>query len=135
MLASFRSLRQEIRDVREDVREVRSEVRDVRSDVHDVRSDVQKIREDVDEGRGDVQNIRKDLQNIRQRVDHVCGELRDEMKALETRLRAEMQSGFKELTARVINIGDRLSKVEGIIEGMFWSARNQPPDKKREGAA
>ena len=135
MLASFRSLRQEIRDVREDVREVRSDVRDVRSDV-------QNIREDVDEGRSDLQNIRKDLQdtrddlqNIRHRVDRVRGELRDEVKALETRLRAEIQSGFKELAARVINIGDRLSKVEGIIEGMFWSGRNQSPDKKREGVA
>ena len=76
-----------------------------------------------------------DVQNVRQGVDHVRGELHDEMKALESRLRAEMQSGFKELTARVIYIGDRLSKVEGIIEGMFWSTRNQPPDKPRQGAA
>jgi len=35
----------------------------------------------------------------------------------------------------VVSIGDRLSKVEGIIEGMFWGARNQPPDKPRQGAA
>ena len=46
-----------------------------------------------------------------------------------------MAAGFKEITARLVNIGDRLSKVEGIIEGMFWSARNQPPDKPRAGAA
>ena len=85
--------------------------------------------------RQEIRDVRGDVQNVHQRVDHVRGELRDEMKALETRLRAEMQSGFKELTARVINIGDRLSKVEGIIEGMFWSGRNQSPDNKREGAA
>ena len=46
-----------------------------------------------------------------------------------------MQAGFKELTARVVNVGDRLSKVEGVIEGVFWSARHQPPDNPREGAA
>ena len=37
------------------------------------------------------------------------------MKALESRLRDQMQTGFKELAARLANIGDRLSKVEGII--------------------
>lgn len=57
------------------------------------------------------------------------------MKGLEARLRDEMQAGFKELTARVVNLGDRLSKVEGIIEGMFRSARHQPADKPGEGAA
>ena len=46
-----------------------------------------------------------------------------------------MKAGFKELTARMVDIGDRLSKIEGIIEGMFWSSRNQPPDKPREGVA
>ncbi|MDD9989412.1 MAG: hypothetical protein OXQ31_24310 [Spirochaetaceae bacterium] len=55
------------------------------------------------------------------------------LKGIESRLRDEMQAGFRELTARV-NIGDRLSKVEGVIEGMFWGARNQP-DKPGEGAA
>ena len=50
-------------------------------------------------------------------------------------LRAEMQVGFKELGERVTGVGDRLSKVEGIIEGLFWGGRNQPPDKPREGAA
>ncbi len=46
-----------------------------------------------------------------------------------------MKAGFKELTARMVDIGDRLSKIEGIIEGMFWGSRNQPPDKPREGVA
>ena len=46
-----------------------------------------------------------------------------------------MQAGFKELTARIVNLGDRLSKVEGIIEGLFWGARNQPADKAGEGVA
>ena len=60
---------------------------------------------------------------------------RDDMKHMEGRLRDEMQGGFKDLTGRVVNVGDRLSKVEGIIEGMFWGGRNQPADKPGEGAA
>ena len=61
--------------------------------------------------------------------------LRGEIKGMEGRLRDEMQAGFKELASRVVSIGDRLSKVEGIIEGMFWGARNQQADKPGEGAA
>ena len=71
------------------------------------------------------------IRGVRQEVR----DLRGEMTALETRLRNEMQAGFKELTMRVVNLGDRLSKVEGIIEGMFWGARNQPANKPGEGAA
>ena len=71
------------------------------------------------------------LHVVRQEVRDVRTDLGD----VRTELRDEMQAGFKELTARVVNIGDRLSKVEGIIEGLFWSTRNQPPDKPREGVA
>jgi len=70
------------------------------------------------------------LHAVRQEVRDVRRDLGD----VRTELRDEMQRGFKELTARVVNIGDRLSKVEGIIEGMFWSTRNHPPDKPRQGA-
>ena len=37
--------------------------------------------------------------------------------------------------ARIGNLADRVSKVEGIIEGLFWGTRNQPPEKSREGVA
>ena len=61
--------------------------------------------------------------------------LREEMNATDATIREEMRAGFKELSARMVDIGDRLSKMEGIIEGMFWSSRNQPPDKPQEGVA
>jgi hypothetical protein len=61
--------------------------------------------------------------------------LRQEIQVGQDSLRQEMQAGFKELGTRVGAIGDRLSKLEGVIEGLFWSGRNQPPDKPREGAA
>ena len=71
-----------------------------------------------------IRGVRQEVRDVRTELDDVRTELRD-----------EMQAGFKELTARVVNIGDRLSKVEGIIEGMFRSTRNQPPEKPREGVA
>ena len=75
------------------------------------------------------------IRGVRQEVRDLRTEVRDDMKGLEARLREEMQAGFSELTTRIANLGDRLSKVEGIIEGMFWGARNQATDKPGEGAA
>lgn len=82
-----------------------------------------------------IRSLRQDLRDLRADMKAMEGGIREDMKAMESGLRAEMRAGFKELTERVTGIGDRLSKVEGIIEGMFWSGRSQPPDKPREGAA
>ena len=92
--------------------------------LHGVRQEVRDVRSDLGDVRTEIGNVRTEIGNVRTEIGNVRTELRD-----------EMQAGFKELTARVINIGDRLSKVEGIIEGMFWGAHNQPPDKPRQGAA
>ena len=104
--------------------------------------------------------FRKDMAALRDEMKAGDGRLRDEMKASEGRLRDEMKAsegrlegaivklrdemravdgrlgdGIKEITERLVNVGDRLSKVEGVMEGMFWSARNQPSEAPREGAA
>ena len=114
------------RGIRGDMREIRGEVRDVRSEMkNSLERAVNGLREEIKEGDGRIHHAMNDI----------AGKLRDEMKDGNNKLREEMNSGFKEITARLVNIGDRLSKVEGIIEGMFWSARNQPPDKPRAGAA
>ena len=107
MLAALHAVRQEVRDVRSDLSDVRTEIGSVRTEIGSVRTEIGT----------EIGNVRTEIGNLR------------------TELRDEMQAGFKELTARVVNIGDRLSKVEGIIEGMFWGSRNQPPDKPRQGAA
>ena len=112
MLASIRGVRQEVRDLRN---EMKGEMNALRSEL-----------------KGDMETLGNEQRGGMKALE---SSLRDEMKALESRLRDEMQAGFKELTARIVNIGDRLSKVEGIIEGMFWGARNQPADKPGEGAA
>ena len=80
-------------------------------------------------------SLRGEIGGLHGELNTLDSSLRGELKATESGLRDEMQAGFKELTSRVLNIGDRLSKVEGIIEGVFWGARNQHADKPGEGAA
>ncbi len=112
LLASMRGLRQEMRDMRTELRE-------------EIRAGDAALREEIRAGDG----------ALREEIKASNRSLREEIKAGDGALRAEMRAGFKEQSVRMVEIGDRLSKIEGIIEGMFWSSRNQPPDKPREGAA
>ena len=141
MLASIRGVRQEVRDLRTEMKGDMNELRTgLKGDMDELRTE---LKGDMDELRtelkGDMNDLKGDMNVLgnesRGGLKVLESSLRDEMKAVESRLRDEMQAGFKELTARVVNIGDRLSKVEGVIEGMFWGARNQPVDKPGEGAA
>lgn len=112
LIASMRGLRQEMRHMRTELREeIRATDRSLREEI---KASNHALREEMKTG------------------DHA---LREEMNATDATIREEMRAGFKELSARMVDIGDRLSKIEGIIEGMFWSSRNQPPDKPREGVA
>ncbi len=52
----------------------------------------------------------------------------DKLEGAVSGLRGEMVSGFMKVTERV-------SKVEGIIEGLVPSVRNQPSEAPREGVA
>lgn len=89
--------------------------------------------------RADMRALRVELKegdsSLREELKAFDSSLREELKAGDSSLREEMRAGFKETNARLVNLGDRLSKVEGIMEGMFWSGRNQAPDKPREGVA
>jgi len=141
MLASIRSVRQEVRDLRIEMKgDMKALDSGLRAEIGDLRGDMKGMENGL---RGDMQGIQSGLRGemramddrLRGEMKSVEGRLRGEMKSIEGRLRDEMQTGFKELISRIVNIGDRLSKVEGIIEGMFWGARNQPADKPGEGAA
>jgi hypothetical protein len=123
MLAAMRGVRQEVRALRSEMKD------DVKALGSEMRGDMNALRNEL---KGDIKALGSELKGD---MNGLGNESRGGMKALESRLRDEMQAGFKELTARIVNIGDRLSKVEGIIEGMFWGARNQPADKPGEGAA
>ena len=88
--------------------------------------------------RQEMRDMRTELRDEIRAVDHSVHadqSLLEEMKASDAAIKEEMTAGFKELSARMVDIGDRLSRIEGIIEGMFWGSRNQPPDKPREGVA
>ena len=108
-------------------------MRGLRQDMRDLRTG---LREEIKAGDSAIRDEMKGLER-RLREEMKAGEnaIREEMNASDSSIREEMKAGFKELTARMVDIGDRLSKIEGIIEGMFWGSRNQPPDKPREGVA
>ena len=140
-LASIRSVRQEVRDLRIEMKGdmktldsgLRAEIGDLRGDMKRMESGLRGDMKDMESGlRGDMQGIQSGFRGEMRAMDD---RLRDEMKVMESGLRDEMKAGFKDLASRVVHIGDRLSRVEGIIEGMFWGARNQPADKPGEGAA
>ena len=115
---------------------LRGEIGGLRGDMSTLDSS---LRNEIGGLRGDVNtldsNLRGEIGGLHGELNTLDSSLRGELKATESGLRDEMQAGFKELTSRVLNIGDRLSKVEGIIEGVFWGARNQHADKPGEGAA
>ena len=108
-------------------------MRGLRQDMRDLRTE---LREEIKAGDSAIRDELKGLEGrLRDEMNASDNSIREEMNASDSSIREEMKAGFKELTARMVDIGDRLSKIEGIIEGMFWGSRNQPPDKPREGVA
>ncbi len=145
LLASMRGLRQEMRDMRTELREeIRAGDAALREEIRagdgalreEIKASNRSLREEIKAGDGALrEEIRAGDGALREEIKAGNRSLREEIKAGDGALRAEMRAGFKDQSVRMVDIGDRLSKIEGIIEGMFWSSRNQPPDKPREGAA
>ena len=148
MLATNRGIRQELRELRASDSALRDRIDAVDNGLQEKMTALDSgLREEMRALDGELREemralgggLREEMRaldgGLRSEMRDLGNGLRDETKAVEGGLRVEMQAGFKDLTARVVNIGDRLSKVEGVIEGLFWSSRNQPPDKPREGAA
>ena len=145
LLASMRGLRQEMRDMRTELREeiragdaaLREEIKAGDGALRDeIKAGNRSLRDEIKAGDSALQEeIKAGDGALREEIKASNRSLREEIKAGDSALRAEMRAGFKEQSVRMVDIGDRLSKIEGIIEGMFWSSRNQPPDKPREGAA
>ena len=145
LLASMRGLRQEMRDMRTELREeIRAGDAGLREEIRagdgalreEIKASNRSLRDEIKAGDSALQEeIKTGDGALREEIKASNRSLREEIKAGDSALRAEMRAGFKEQSVRMVDIGDRLSKIEGIIEGMFWSSRNQPPDKPREGAA
>ena len=87
-------------------------------------------RKDMAVLREDMAVLREEMRAGESRLEARIDGLREDMKATEARLEA----GVKEVTKRVANVGDRLSRVEGVIEGALLTNR-APVAESREGAA
>ena len=77
------------------------------------------------------------LAGLREDMEATEGRLRDEMKATEGRLDARiggLEAGINKVAERVVDVGDRLSRVEGVIEGALLTNRTTTAEA-REGAA
>ena len=98
------------------------------------RKDMAVLREDMAVLRGDM---RATEGRLRDELKALEGRLRDELKATEGRLEAridELKATDRRLEDGIGEVNDRLSKVEGVIEGAFLSLRSLPAET-REGAA
>ena len=111
-------------------------IRGVKSDL---RTEISGLGANIQAGdtalREEIVGLRADIQAGDTALREEIAGLRADMQAGDGSLRAEMKAGFGELNTRVGAVEQRLSKVEGVIEGIFWSNRNEPPEKPREGAA
>ena len=113
------------------------------------RKDMAVLREDMkalegrlrDELQATEGRLREEMQategRLEARIDGAIVGLREELKATEGRLEAridELKATDRRLEDGIGEVNDRLSKVEGVIEGAFLSLRSLPAES-REGAA
>ena len=131
LFAAIRGVRQDLRGVEDSLRaDIRSLHDEMRTGDNSLRDEIGSLRRDVGAGDDALRQAGHDA--LRQAIQARCAG--QAMQAGHA-LREEMQAGSKDIGEKVGAVGDRLSKVEGVIEGLFWSSRNQPPDKPREGVA
>ena len=113
------------------------------------RKDMTALREDMKAIEGRLRDEVKAAEGrLRDEMKATEGRLRDEMKATEGRLQDEvtategrlgtrigaLEAGIDKVAGRVVDVGDRLSRVEGVIEGALLTSRTQAAEA-REGAA
>ena len=113
------------------------------------RKDMTALREDMKAIEGRLRDEVKAAEGrLRDEMKATEGRLQDEMKATEGRLQDEvkategrlgtrigaLEAGIDKVAERVVDVGDRLSRVEGVIEGALLTSRTQAAEA-REGAA
>ena len=113
---------------------------------------------------GSSRMLRKSMERMDMRFESTVAALRADMKDIEGRLRAEVKAsegrlegaiavlrddvkergdklehaigGLRDdMTTGFMNVGERVSKVEGVVEGLFPGVRTQPRATPRQGAA
>ena len=124
-----------------------------RKDMTALREDMKaiegRLRDEVKAAEGRLRDEMKATEGrLRDEMKATEGRLRDEMKATEGRLQDEvtategrlgtridaLEAGIDKVAERVVDVGDRLSRVEGVIEGALLTSRTQAAEA-REGAA
>ena len=115
-----------------------------RKDMALLREDMGVLREETKAGEGRLEaaidRLREEMRagdsRLESRIDGAISGFREDVKATEDQLRAEMQAtegrldaridglegGVKEANERLVNVGHRLSKVEGVIAGALMNA-------------
>ena len=106
--------------------------RGIRNELSELRANNEGLRKEI---KSSSDQLRTEIGALREETKADIASLREETKTDIANLREEMQAGFKELHLRISNLAGRVSKVEGIIEGLFWGSRNRQPERSREGAA
>ena len=120
-----------------------------RKDMAVLREEMAVLREEMKAGEGRLDariertegRLRDEMKATEGRLEARIDSVRDDVKATEGRLRDEVKATEKRLDARiggleadVRDVGDRLSRVEGVIEGALLTTR-APVAESREGAA
>ena len=116
-----------------------------RKDMAVLREEMAVLREEMRAGEGRLRDEMKATEGrleariagLREDMEATEGRLRDEMKATEGRLDARiggLEAGINKVAERVVDVGDRLSRVEGVIEGALLTNRTTTAEA-REGAA
>ncbi len=126
LLGSSRMLRKSME--RLDMR-YESTVAALRTDMKDIEG---RLRAEVTASEG---RLRAEVKASEGRLEGAIAVLRDDMKERDDKLEHAISGLRDEMTTGFMNVGERVSKVEGVVEGLFPGVRTQPRATPRQGAA
>ena len=116
-----------------------------RKDMELLREEMAVLREEMRAGEGRLRDemkategrLRDEMKATEGRLEARIAGLREDMEATEGRLDTRiggLEAGVNKVAERVVDVGDRLSRVEGVIEGALLTNRTTTAEA-REGAA
>ncbi len=79
--------------------------------------------------------LRAEVKASEGRLEGAIAVLRDDVKERDDKLEHAISGLRDEMTTGFMNVGERVSKVEGVVEGLFPGVRTQPRATPRQGAA
>ena len=75
------------------------------------------------------------MQDSEGRLEGAVSALREDMKERDDKLEHAIGGLRDEVTTGFLNVAERVSRVEGVLEGMFPGVRHRPRETPRQGAA